>query len=103
MGKTEEFFSTYLPNKLTSNPEMVKSTKGIFVFKIATVGEWTLNMDVPSVEAGAHASPGCVISTDKATWETILDNPGKAVSMVMMGKMKVSNLGMATALQKILA
>ena len=52
---------------------------------------------------GAHESPGCVITADQASWEAILDNPKKAVQMVMMGKLKVSNLGLATQLQKILA
>ncbi|MFN9943057.1 MAG: SCP2 sterol-binding domain-containing protein [bacterium] len=45
----------------------------------------------------------CTITTAQADWEAILDAPAKAVTMVMMGKLKVSNLGLATQLQKILA
>jgi putative sterol carrier protein len=103
MGKTEEFFSTYLPNKLANNPELAKSVKGVFHFKIDGAGEWTLNLDASTVTEGSTAPAGCIISATRANWESILDDPKKAVNMVMMGKLKVSNLGMATSLQKILA
>jgi putative sterol carrier protein len=44
-----------------------------------------------------------VLKADKETWEKILDNPSLAIQMAMMGKLKVSNIGLATQLQKILS
>lgn len=104
MAATTEFFNTYLPNKLTRNPELAASTRTIFQFDIKGAGTWTLDLSEGegSVSDGPHESPGCVISADQKTWETILESPKKAVQMVMMGKLKVSNLGLATQLQKIL-
>ena len=52
---------------------------------------------------GPHANPGCKITVAKADWEAILDNPAKATQMFMMGKLKATNIGLATKLQKILA
>lgn len=104
MSKTAEFFGSYLPHKLEKNPDLAKSVGTIFQFDIDGAGTWTLDLisDPGGVSEGAHESPNCVISSNQATWEAILENPNKAVSMVMMGKLKVSNLGLATQLQKIL-
>jgi putative sterol carrier protein len=106
MADTKGFFDEYLPNKLAKNPDLANSVKNaIFVFDIDGAGAWTLDLSTPpgSVAEGKAANASCTISAKKADWEAILDNPGKAVQMVMMGKLKVSNLGQATALQKILA
>ena len=55
------------------------------------------------VREGAADGADCVITAADSDWNAILDNPSKAVTMVMMGKLKISNLGLATQLQKILA
>ena len=39
-----------------------------------------------------------MLKADKETWEKILDNPSLAIQMAMMGKLKVSNIGLATQL-----
>lgn len=103
MADTLEFFSTYLPQKLQDNPDL-KTMGAVFQFVIAGAGTWTLDLngDSAGVTEGEGGSPTCVITTDKATWEGILDNPSKAMQAFMMGKLKASNIGQATKLQQIL-
>ena len=104
MSKTAGFFNEYLPNKIEKNPDLAKSVAAVFQFNIAGAGEWYANLkDGSEVAAGTHGSPDCVISAAQSDWEDILDNPGSAVGKVMTGKLKVSNLGQATKLQKLLA
>ncbi|MDG1481183.1 MAG: SCP2 sterol-binding domain-containing protein [Myxococcota bacterium] len=100
MGVTEEFFSTYLPGKLEGGNSM---GDGVFQFDISDAGTWSLDLGASTVAEGSHDSPGCVITTDRATWEGILSNPSSAIQAFMMGKLKASNIGMATKLQQILA
>ncbi len=100
MGVTEEFFTTFLPNKLSEGKSM---GSGVFQFDISDAGTWSLDLDAATVEEGAHDAPGCVITTDRATWEGILANPSGAIQAFMSGKLKASNIGMATKLQQILA
>jgi len=104
MSKTNEFFSSYLPSKIEKNPDLAKDINAIFVFDIKGAGTWSLDLkEGAGVTEGAADGSDCTLTTDEATWEQILDNPGKAVSMVMMGKLKISNLAHATKLQKVLA
>lgn len=100
MGVTEEFFSQYLPNKLADGNSL---GDGVFQFDIADAGTWSLDLTSGSITNEAHEAPGCVITTDRATWEGILQNPSSAIQAFMMGKLKASNIGMATKLQQILA
>ncbi|MFT4974898.1 MAG: putative sterol carrier protein [Myxococcota bacterium] len=102
MAKTEEFFSTFLPQKLENNPSL-KDIGAVFQFEIAEAGTWSLDLSAGEVTEGAHDDPGCVITTDRASWEKILENPSSAIQMFMMGKLKASNIGLATKLQQILA
>lgn len=104
MSKTSGFFNEYLPNKIEKNPDLATEINAVFQFEISGAGSWTLNLkDGSSVTEGTDADADCTLTTDEATWEQILENPGKAVSMVMMGKLKISNLAHATKLQKVLA
>lgn len=105
MAETADFFGSFLPNKLEKNPDLAASIGKIFQFDIDGAGTWTLDLTDGGGKVAEGGSDGadCVITAKKDDWETILDNPGKAVQMVMMGKLKVSNLGLATQLQKILA
>ena len=100
MADVAEFFSSFLPAKLAKG---ITGASGIYVFDIGGAGTWTLNIDEGSVTEGGHEAPGCKITADKATWEQVLDNPSKAVQLFMMGKIKATNIGMATKLQAILS
>lgn len=103
MADTNEFFSDYLPQKLEDQPDL-KTMGAVFQFDIGGAGTWTLDLrpETAGVSEGPADEPTCVITTDKATWEGILDNPGKAMQAFMMGKLKASNIGQATKLQQIL-
>jgi putative sterol carrier protein len=104
MADTNEFFSDYLPNKVKNDPSLAEDINAVFQFNIEGAGEWTLDLTGEgSVAEGTHDDPGCVLTCDKETWETILDNPSEAMKMFMFGKLKASNIGLATKLQKILA
>ncbi len=102
--KITGFFSNYLPNKI--NDDLVSSVDAVFRFEIADAGTWTLDLknDVdPRVFEGGEGDADCVLTTDAASWEKVLDNPSSAMGLFMMGKIKASNIGQATKLQKILA
>ena len=76
----------------------------VFQFNIDGAGSWYANLKGASeVQAGNHDAPDCIITASQDTWESMLENPGKAPMLVMTGKMKVSDLGQAMKLQKILA
>ncbi|MEL6346440.1 MAG: SCP2 sterol-binding domain-containing protein [Myxococcota bacterium] len=101
MAQTEDFFSSFLPNKIAENPSL-KDIGATFQFEIEDAGTWSLNLTEGTVSEGGVDDADCVINTDRATWEKILDNPSSAIQMFMMGKIKASNIGLATKLQQIL-
>ena len=104
MSKTEGFFNEYLPNKIEKNPDLATSVNAVFQFNIDGAGTWYVNLKGGSeVQSGTHDAPDCVITASQDTWETMLESPGSAPMLVMTGKMKVSDLGQAMKLQKILA
>lgn len=104
MADTRGFFEEYLPNKMKNDPDLAKSVDAIFQFNIEGAGSWALDLTGEgTVTEGTHDKPDCTLTAKKATWEAILDKPSKAIQMVMMGKLKIDNLGLATSLQKILS
>ena len=103
MADCNAFFNEYLPAKIKNDPSLVAEVNAIFQFDIAGAGTWTLDMTGEGViTEGPSDTAGCIITSDKATWEGILDNPKSAMQMFMLGKLKASNIGLATKLQKIL-
>ena len=106
MADTNEFFSSYLPKKITDNPSLATSVKASFLFEITGAGSWSLDLTNPpgTVTEGAMENPGVTISVSKEDWEKLLDNPAIAMQLFMMQKLKVKgNVGLAMQLQKILA
>jgi len=104
MSKTAGFFNEYLPNKIEKNPDLAASVNAVFQFDVEGAGSWYVDLKGNDVVAeGTHDAPDCVLTTAQSHWEDILDNPGSAVGKVMTGKLKISNLGLATKLQKLLA
>lgn len=97
--KTTAFFSDFLPNKLEGSD----LGNGTFQFDIDGAGTWSVDLGEKAVSEGATEGADCVISTDVATWEGILDNPSSAIQAFMLGKLKATNIGLATKLQQILA
>jgi putative sterol carrier protein len=104
MADVQDFFTNYLPKKLSENPSIAKDINAIYVFDIDGAGQWTVDLTSGGkIEAGAAANPGCVVSAKKADFESLLDNPSGAMMLFMQGKLKVTNVGLALSLQKILS
>ena len=101
MADITGFSNEFLPKKVAGNADLQKEG-GVYQFDIAGTGTWSLDLSAGTVTEGPHANPGCKITTDTATWSAILDKPSYAMQAFMTGKLKASNLGMATKLQKIL-
>ena len=99
------FFNSYLPGKI--NDDLIESVNAVFRFEIADAGTWTLDLKSPELEKrvfdGGDGEADCVLTTDAASWEKVLGNPSSAMGLFMMGKIKASNIGQATKLQKILS
>ena len=100
MADTAEFFATYLPEKLSNDPSL-KDIGSSYLFDIEGAGKWTLDLTAGTVTEGGEAAD-CVITCAQDDWENMLDNPALAMQLFMMGKLKASDLGLATQLQKIL-
>ncbi|MEQ1566767.1 MAG: SCP2 sterol-binding domain-containing protein [Myxococcota bacterium] len=104
MADTNDFFSNWLPNKLKTHPDLVKSINAVYQFDIDGAGQWTADLTGEgTVAVGPHPSPGCVVSATKADWENMIENPTSAMMLFMAGKLKVSNVALGISLQKILS
>jgi hypothetical protein len=107
MADVAHFFGTYLPEKLTQKPDLGKEINACYQFDIAIGDEtkiWSVDLrdGKSEVREGATEGAGCVVSAKKEDFEALLDNPGQAVMLFMQGKLKVTNVGLAMSLQKIL-
>lgn len=103
MADTNEFFSSYLPHKISKNPDLTDTVDAIIQFDIDGAGTWTVDLkNNAEVRAGATEESDCVISCAKEDWENLLDNPSLGMMLFMQGKLKASNLALATKLQNIL-
>jgi putative sterol carrier protein len=104
MADTHEFFNTYIPNKIAQDPDSVKKVNAIFQFDIKGAGQWTVDLTGEgSVVEGSAENADCIISTDKSSWEELLDNPSKALMQVAMRKLRLSDLAQAQKLQHLLS
>ncbi len=105
MADVQDFFSNYLPKKLAENPSLAKDINAIYVFDIDGAGAWTVDLTQGDgkIEAGASPNAGCTVSAKQVDFESLLDNPAGAMMLFMQGKLKVTNVGLALSLQKILS
>jgi hypothetical protein len=103
MADVQDFFTNYLPKKLTENPSIAKDINAIYVFDIDGAGKWTVDLTGGGIQEGAVENPGCVVSAKKPDFESLLDNPSGAMMLFMQGKLKVTNVGLALSLQKLLS
>ena len=105
MADVQDFFTNYLPKKITENPNLAKEVNAIYVFDIDGAGAWTVDLTggQGSVKEGKAENAGCTVTAKKADFETLLDNPQAGMMLFMQGKLKVSNVGLALSLQKILS
>lgn len=104
MADTADFFTNDLPTKLTENPALAADIANSYVFDIDGAGAWTVDLTegAGKVTEGAIEEPGCTVSCAKEDFEKLLDNPAAGMMLFTMGKLKVSNVGLALSLQKLL-
>ena len=105
MADLNDFFTNYLPNKLSSNPDLAKEVNAIYVFDIDGFGQKTVDLTdgTGTISDGAHENAGCTVTASQDDFGTLLDNPSQGMMLFTMGKLKVSNIGLALSLQKILS
>jgi len=102
MAETVSFFNEYLPNKLNNDTDLLDMDV-IFQFDIEGAGTWSLTLKPGGgVVEGANEAADCVITCAQEDWEAMLDNPSMGMMLFMQGKLRASNLGLATKLQQIL-
>lgn len=103
LTKTEKFFEDVLPAYLQANPS-VSDVGAVYVFE---VGQLIYTVDLTQSPGRVidqhHANADCIIRTDEATWEELMRKPGAGVRLFMSGKLKATNIVLATQLEKILA
>jgi hypothetical protein len=105
MADINDFFSNELPKKLQENPDLASDINASYVFDIDGAGQWTVDLTEGSgsVAEGGMEDPGCVVTAAADDFNTLLDNPAQGMMLFTMGKLKVSNVGLALSLQKILS
>ena len=102
MEKTLGFFNSYLPHNFNKYPDIAAEINGVYQFNIAGAGDWTVDLtDGGTVTEGRHDDAGCVVETSVENFEKELNNPTSAMMMIATGKLKISNVGMGMALQKL--
>ena len=52
------------------------------------------------VSSGEHDDPECVVTSDKETFDEVLDDPSIAMGKFMEGKIAATDLGLAMQLQQ---
>ncbi|MBW1877884.1 MAG: SCP2 sterol-binding domain-containing protein [Deltaproteobacteria bacterium] len=104
MADLQNFFSTYLPKKLQDHPELSEEINDSYQFDIEGAGQWCVDLTKTpgEVSEGPMEEPGCVVTAEAEDFETLLDNPASGMMLFTMGKLKVTNVGLALSLQKIL-
>ncbi len=104
MADTRDFFENFLPSKLADNPSLAGEINAIYVFEVDGAGTWTVDLkDGGGISEGNHDDAGCTVSAKQADFEALLDNPSSAMMLFAMGKLKVTNVGLAISLQKLLS
>lgn len=105
MADTQDFFDRFLPEKLNENPQIAREINAVYAFDIDGAGQWTVDLtgDGGTVHPGIAENAGCTVTAKKADFEKLLDNPAQAMMLFTMGKLKVTNVGLALSLQKLLS
>ena len=99
MADTVKYFTTDLPEKIKTDDSFA-SLSDVFQFEIEEAGTW--HITDAGVQTGEHSDPDCVITSDKETFDAILDDPQIAMVKFMEGKLTASDLGLAMQLQQFI-
>ena len=101
MADTTKYFETDLPARLKSDSDFASSINNVFQFEIEGAGTWHITPD-GVVAQGEHDDPECVVTSDKETFDEVLDDPSIAMGKFMAGKIAATDLGLAMQLQQFL-
>ncbi|MFK7931773.1 MAG: SCP2 sterol-binding domain-containing protein [Myxococcota bacterium] len=104
MSDVAAFFNDTMPAKLKENPDLASEIAAVYQFDIEGAGVWSVDLTTPPgvVTEGAHAEPGCVVTCAEEDFASLLENPANGMMLFTMGKLKVSNVGLALSLQKLI-
>lgn len=104
MADVKQFFAEYLPKKLADNPSLITSINSVYQFNLGDAGSWIVDLtkEGGNVAEGTHDAPGCTVSASAADFDKLLENPGQAMFLFTMGRLKVSNISLGMQLQKLL-
>ncbi len=100
----KNLFEVDLPVALLSKAKEVREVNATFQVNVTGEGEWCIDATSkgPSVTAG-QGKADCTITISSADLQTLLADPGKAMSMFFGGKLKLSgNQMLAMKLPKLL-
>ena len=103
MSDVTTFFNDTMPAKLVESPDL-SEINSVYQFDIEGAGTWTVDLTKTpgEVSEGAHEEPDCVVTCEAEDFESLLENPANGMMLFTMGKLKVSNVGLALSLQKII-
>ena len=93
MANTNDYFSTELPKRISSDPSLISGLTAKFQFEIDGAGTWCVSSE--GVSEGAADDAGCVITSDKDTFDAILDDSNLLMAKFMEGKLAASDMGLA--------
>lgn len=104
MADVKDFFSNTLQKKLEDNPELAEEIDNTYLFDIEGAGQWSVDLTEPpgTVDEGPIEDPGCTVTANEEDFAKLLDNPSSGMMLFTMGKLKVTNVGLALSLQKLL-
>ena len=90
---TEEFFGKVVPKKLKQNPKLLSTVVAAYQFDIEGAGTWTIDMTgtTGQVYSGPAKAKGNIISTDRGTFEEVLNDDAKAWLYFNSGRIAVTN------------
>jgi len=98
---------TQLSEHIKSDPSLVKSINGIYVFKVATSGgekAWTVDLKNGdgSVKEGAADKTDCTINMKEDDFVKLMTGKMQGQQAFMQGKLKIKgNMAMAMKLGKL--
>ena len=93
MANTMDYFNTELPKRISDDPTLIAGLSAKFQFEIDGAGTWCVSTE--GVSEGASDDAGCIISSEKETFESILDDSNLLMAKFMEGKLAASDMGLA--------
>ena len=107
-GQTpKEIFEQDIPAKLAAKPSLTEEVNASYEFNISgdQGGVWTVDLTkegAGKITEGSSGKAGCVVTLADKLFVDIFNKKSNAQMAVMTGKLKLSNMGLALKLTKII-